>query len=107
MIVTNILVTSRCFERIFTMRRWFAASFLLIALTLRPAARAQMTSNEVRTVISHAASLSVNLSPNAVIAVADREGFVLGVWSLNPNPASSLVANAIAKAGTAAYLSSD
>jgi uncharacterized protein GlcG (DUF336 family) len=89
------------------MKRWFAASFLLAALIFCSAARAQMTSNEVRTVISQAASLSVNLSPNAVIAISDREGFVLGVWSMNPIPAANVVANAIGKAGTAAYLSSD
>src|SRR5688572_8020415 len=107
MIVKNILVTPRCFERIFTMRRWFAASFLLTTLLFPISVRAQITSNEVRTVIQQAASLSVNLSPNAVIAVADREGFVLGIWSVINNPPAGVVANALAKAGTAAYLSSD
>jgi uncharacterized protein GlcG (DUF336 family) len=66
-----------------------------------------MTAAEVRTVILQAASLAANLSPNSVIAVLDREGFVLGVWSVVENPPSNIVANAIAKGGTAAYLSSD
>jgi uncharacterized protein GlcG (DUF336 family) len=43
-----------------------------------------------------------------VIAVADREGFVLGVWSVNGlAPSSDDLANAIAKAVTAGFLSSD
>ena len=66
-----------------------------------------MTAAEVRMVIAQAASVAGNISPGSVIAVADREGFVLGVWSILPNPSSSVLANAIAKAGTAAYLSSD
>ncbi|MCX6895703.1 MAG: heme-binding protein, partial [Verrucomicrobia bacterium] len=42
---------------------------------------------------------------NAVVAVVDREGFVLGVWSFAG--ASALdVLDAITKAGTAAFLSS-
>src|SRR5277367_3473847 len=49
------------------------------------------------------------LHTNAVIAVTDREGWVLGVWAVNTNATSAnpLVADAIAKAGTAAFLSSD
>ncbi len=105
--ITNILVTPRCFERIFTMRWWFAASFLLSASFLVFPLHAQISSNEVATVIRQAAGLSVSLSPNAVIAVADREGFILGIWSGTSNPPPGVIANAIGKAGTAAYLSSD
>jgi uncharacterized protein GlcG (DUF336 family) len=69
--------------------------------------RAAMTAIEVQTVIAQAASVASTLSPGSVIAVTDREGFVLGVWSILPNPPADTLANAIAKAGTAAYLSSD
>lgn len=44
---------------------------------------------------------------NGVVAVVDREGFVLGVWSLEPSPSALDVIDAITKAGTAAFLSSD
>ena len=44
---------------------------------------------------------------NGVVAVVDREGFVLGVWSLKPSPSGLDVIDAITKAGTAAFLSSD
>src|SRR5688572_7409540 len=66
-----------------------------------------MTATEVQTVIAQAASVATRLSPRSVIAVTDREGFILGVWSILPSPPAATVANAIAKAGTAAYLSSD
>ena len=91
---------------------------LLIPLTLfLPAAvpaTAQLAVTDVQTVIAQAVSRATALTggplaTNAVIAVADREGWVLGVWALNPNAtaADPLVAEAIAKAGTAAFLSSD
>ena len=44
---------------------------------------------------------------NGIVAVVDREGFVLGVWSLAPSPSTLDVIDAITKAGTAAFLSSD
>lgn len=70
-----------------------------------------MTVAEVTTVISQAATRSAAISPSSVIAVVDREGYVLGVWSVNGVTAGAMfttnMANAIAKAGTAAFLSSD
>ncbi|MBI4662951.1 MAG: heme-binding protein [Verrucomicrobia bacterium] len=76
-----------------------------------------MTVEEVRAVIAQAATRALEISPKSVIAVVDREGFVLGVWSLRLDlPAFDTtpllnfgndVANAIAKAGTAAFLSSN
>ena len=85
----------------------FASSFLAASLLFSSSLRAGMTMAEVQSVIAQAASVAGNLSPGSVIAVTDREGFVLGVWSILPNPPVSVVANAIAKAGTAAYLSSE
>ncbi len=87
---------------------------LLFALLAARPASAQLTLADVQTVIAQAVSRAVMLtnSPlatNAVIAVADREGWVLGVWALNTNSSSAdpLVADAIAKAASAAFLSSD
>src|SRR5882724_1251144 len=71
-----------------------------------------MTSNQVATVMAQALTRANDfLVPgditNGVVAVVDREGFVLGVWSLEPGPSALDVIDAITKAGTAAFLSSD
>ena len=66
-----------------------------------------MFSNEVARVIVQAVSRARQIEPNAVIAVVDREGFVLGAWSLSDAPDSIAVLDAITKAGTASFLSSD
>jgi uncharacterized protein GlcG (DUF336 family) len=101
------LVTHQQFERILIMRLRFASSFLAaVFLSILPT-RADLTGAEVQQVIARAASLAGVISPGSVIAVSDREGFILGVWSIIPGPPAATVANAIAKAGTAAYLSSD
>lgn len=66
-----------------------------------------MTLAEVTTVLAQAVSRAAVVSPASVVAVVDREGFVLGVWSVNGLvPATDIRDNAIAKAGTAAFLSS-
>lgn len=80
----------------------------VLALALVPlAARGQMTALEVERVIAQAAVRALEISPSSVIAVTDREGFVLGVWNVGGQPVDAgVVANAIAKAGTAAFLSS-
>jgi uncharacterized protein GlcG (DUF336 family) len=83
--------------------------FVLIlgALLFATPVRAQMTLAEVTTVLAQAVSRAAVVSPASVVAVVDREGFVLGVWSVNGlAPAADIQANAIAKAGTAAFLSS-
>jgi uncharacterized protein GlcG (DUF336 family) len=93
-------------------KRIFLAAILIASSALT--APAQLALADVQQVIAqavtHATTLAGNsLATNAVVAVTDREGWVLGVWALNTNgPVSvDLVANAIAKAGTAAFLSSD
>jgi len=78
---------------------------------LQPA-MANMSLTDVETVIAQAVSRATQISPRSVIAVVDREGFVLGVWNVRSANGTSvtftnLVANAITKAGTAAFLSSD
>jgi uncharacterized protein GlcG (DUF336 family) len=87
---------------------------LLFALLVARIASAQLTVPDVETVLAQAitratALTNSPLATNAVVAVTDREGWVLGVWTLNPNltAADPLVAAAIAKAGTASFLSSD
>ena len=76
-------------------------------------ADASMASNEVVRVISQAIARAQQIEPNAIIAVVDREGFVLGVWSVDGNADTTSfdfavkMLDAITKAGTAAFLSSD
>lgn len=64
---------------------------------------------DVNRIFAQAISAAKTTSPNSVIAVTDREGFVLGVWDVNGggSPSRNRVGAAIREAGTAAYLSSD
>jgi uncharacterized protein GlcG (DUF336 family) len=81
----------------------FAAMSLLAS-----SAFAQLTASDVQTIINHAVTRAVTISPNSVIAVTDREGDVLGVWVMRGgNATNPEVATAVSKAGTAAYLSSN
>jgi len=67
-----------------------------------------MTLADVQTVLAQAATRAAAISTNSVIAVVDREGFVLGAWSLaGGTPPALDVLDAVTKAGTAAFLSSD
>ena len=88
--------------------------FFLFAFFATGPAQAQLSLADVQTIVAQAVTRATALagSPlhtNAVIAVTDREGWVLGVWTLNTSLTSTdpLVAEAVAKAGTAAFLSSD
>ena len=81
---------------------------LLLALLLTQAVfAAGMTSTEVARVLAQAISRAQLIEPHAIIAVVDNEGFVLGVWSVDSAPDANAVQDAITKAGTAAFLSSD
>lgn len=93
---------------------------LVLTYVVRPEAVQALGSNDVATVLAQALTraktfLGHGAATNAVAAVVDREGFVLGVLSLPEpglGPVDSLtsnlaVINAISKAGTAAFLSSD
>jgi uncharacterized protein GlcG (DUF336 family) len=69
---------------------------------------AQLTALDVQTIINHAVTRAVKISPNSVIAVTDREGYVLAVWVVRGGMANvDEVATAVSKAGTAAFLSSN
>src|SRR5438105_10145813 len=84
------------------------ALLIFAALSFVSPAFAQLTSTDVDTIVRHAAVRAGKISPNSVIAVTDREGYVLGVWVVrggNANPDE--IATAVSKAGTAAFLSSN
>jgi uncharacterized protein GlcG (DUF336 family) len=82
----------------------FAAGLLLWPMT----ARAQLTAVDVQTIIDQATTRALQISPNSVIAVTDREGDVLAVWSVNGTPPTALdISSCVSKAGTASYLSSN
>jgi uncharacterized protein GlcG (DUF336 family) len=80
---------------------------LSLALWVQAVFAFGMTSNEVALVLSQAIARAHQIEPQAVIAVVDGEGFVLGVWSMDGAPDANAVQDAITKAGTAAFLSSD
>jgi uncharacterized protein GlcG (DUF336 family) len=90
------------------------AGILFFAWLVARPAPAQLTLSDVQTIVAQAVTRAVALtgnplSTNAVIAVSDRAGWVLGVWALNTNTPSSdpLVADAIAKCCSGAFLSTD
>jgi len=91
----------------------YQATFLVCLLAALPAT-AQLAVSDVQHIIAQAVTrakaLTGNpLATNAVIAISDREGWILGVWAINTNlaPNDANVGNAISKAGAAAFLSSD
>jgi uncharacterized protein GlcG (DUF336 family) len=93
----------------------------LAALTLgfyvaHCAAEDALTADDVERIVAQAVQKAAKVNRRAVIAVVDREGFVLGVWSV-PGvttargqvtfPKPGIIAGAVSRAGTAAFLSSD
>src|SRR5436190_12521124 len=81
---------------------------LAAANLIASSAFAQLTAADVTAVINQAVLRAVKISPDSVIAVTDREGYVLGVWVVRGGPATpGEIATAVSKAGTAAYLSSN
>ena len=84
-------------------------------LGLAPAAaRAQLTLGDVQKIISQAISRAEKTRPGALIAVTDREGFVLGVWSVDGSVTNdgslqqaARIGAAISEAGTPTYLSTN
>src|SRR3954469_15270586 len=87
-----------------------ARAFLIVIgfLLCRSLAMAQLTAVDVQTIVNQATTRALQISPNSVTAVTDREGNVLAVWSVNGTPPSALhISRCVSKAGTAAYLSSN
>jgi uncharacterized protein GlcG (DUF336 family) len=90
--------------------RLVAALLMSVACAVS-AVSPRMFSNEVAQVIERAIARAEQIEPEAVIAVVDREGYVLGVWSMDGKFSTSdellRILDAITKAGTASFLSSD
>ncbi|HTH49066.1 MAG TPA: hypothetical protein VMB21_16235, partial [Candidatus Limnocylindria bacterium] len=66
----------------------------LAASGLSVSAAERLTTNEIAQIIAQAASKALEytnnpISQNAVIAVADREGYIVGVRAVDPNFATS------------------
>ena len=75
---------------------------------LADSAWAQLTAADVQRVINQATRRANKIAPNSVIAVTNREGYVLGVWSVRGGEPGLLeIAGAVSKAGTASFLSSN
>lgn len=89
------------------MMRWIFIIFLLVPVS--SLLGQGLTVSDVRTVVSQAVQESLFVSADRLIAVVDREGFVLAVWDVNggAQPSAVDVARAISTAGAAAYLSSN
>src|SRR3954467_4957536 len=77
-------------------------------LLCRSLATAQLTAVDVQTIVNQATTRALQISPNSVIAVTDREGDVLAVWSVSGVAPTALeISSCVSKAGTASYLSSN
>jgi uncharacterized protein GlcG (DUF336 family) len=85
---------------------WLAIGVFAALAGTGHAAPPSLTLSDVNAVLGQAAQAATIYSPKSVIAVTDREGFVLGVYGVAGAPSATQTANAIAKAGTAAFLSS-
>ncbi|QTN33557.1 heme-binding protein [Akkermansiaceae bacterium] len=68
-----------------------------------------LTVADVQAVIAQSVQESLAVSPDRLVAVVDREGFVLGVWDVNggAQPSATDVARVVSTAGAAAFLSSN
>jgi len=73
--------------------------FLALAATGHAAGAPSLALSDVNSILGQAAQAATIYSPNSVIAVTDREGFVLGVYGVAGPPSATQTANAIAKAG--------
>src|SRR3982751_489208 len=91
------------------MKRWLLLVLICAQVAAGAAtALAQLTIGDGQTVINQAVTRAGNISPNSVIAVTEREGYVLGVWGVRGGVATpGESATAVSKAGTASYLSSN
>ncbi len=88
----------------------FLGPGLFAAAPLAPS-NTLMTASEVTRVLTQAIARAEQIMTNAVIAVADREGYILAVWTMDGDSTSLgaqlNILDAATKAGTASFLSSD
>ena len=84
-------------------------AFASICLALPCVASERLTKEDVERVIGQAVHAARSRSQNSVIAVVDREAFVLGVWDVGggARPSDEVLSGAIGRAGAAALLSSN
>lgn len=84
---------------------------ILSAALLVPAAQARehLTLDDVNRILGQGIHEARKKSPHSVIAIVDREGFTLACWDVDGGrpPAAGVTAGAIARAGAAAFLSSN
>ncbi len=86
-----------------------SATILVLATTATAHCAEQLSLSDVERIIAQAVNRAREISPNSVIAVTDREGFVLGAWDVNGDapPEAGVIAAATGRAATAAFLSSN
>ncbi len=83
------------------------SALLALAMLAGPAWAEALTKEDVTRILGQAAKATQIYAPNSTIAILDREGFVLAVYGTSGTPSGLQVINAIDKAGTAAFLSSN
>jgi len=82
---------------------------LASALACSAGAAQSLSETEVSRILAQGAAYAAKYSPQSVLAVVDREGFVLGVIDVAKRAPlnSGITAGAVSRAGTAAFLSSN
>ncbi len=84
-------------------------AFVLVGfLTCAASAAQSLSGPEVSLILAQGAAYAAKYSSQSVLAVVDREGFVLGVLKVGTAaPSQGVIAGAVSRAGTAAFLSSN
>ena len=89
--------------------RLLALSVISALLTPAAPAEERLNLDDVKRILAQGVHEARKRSAHSIIAIVDREGFTLGVWDVDggnpPNP--GIITGAIARAGTAAFLSSN
>lgn len=91
-------------------RKLSQGTFTLLAIATQVSAAESLSLPEVQKIIDQGSTYAAGVNRNSVIAVVDREGFVLGVWDVANRaggPSTGIIAGAVSRAGTAAALSSN
>ncbi len=85
------------------------SAILILATSASAFCAERLGRDDVERIISQAVERAREISPNSVVAVTDREGFVLGIWDVNggAQPEAGIIAAAAGRAATAAFLSSN
>lgn len=105
------------------MKRLAGFTLAIMAFAAAQGGPTQLSREDVEEIIAQASTRAAKIDPDAIIAVTDRDGFVLAIWDVGKTLPStlppfdftslptiklySLVAGAITRASTAAFLSSN